>query len=119
MTFSATSRASFVSRPRYTSPMPPSPTLATISYTPTRAPDSRDMIGVRIIGELAGRRSSAQPGGSQSWPRVARRANHEDRVTRRIVHAERPRAPVFIARRVIDLHLVAPFAVITVGVVDL
>src|SRR5687768_1743981 len=41
--FSATSRSSLVSRARYTSPMPPAPILAAISYGPKRAPEARAM----------------------------------------------------------------------------
>jgi hypothetical protein len=36
--FKATSRASFVSRARYTSPIPPLPMRARISYAPRRVP---------------------------------------------------------------------------------
>ena len=37
-TFSATSRCSFVSRARQTSPIPPAPSGAVTSYGPTRVP---------------------------------------------------------------------------------
>ena len=40
-TFSATSRFSFVSRARYTSPMPPAPSGERISYGPRRVPAVR------------------------------------------------------------------------------
>ena len=40
-TFSATSRLSFVSRARYTSPMPPAPRAERISYGPRRVPTGR------------------------------------------------------------------------------
>ena len=41
--FSATSRLSFVSRARYTSPMPPAPRAVRISYGPIRDPKVRDI----------------------------------------------------------------------------
>src|SRR6476619_1280465 len=41
-TFSATSRLSFVSRARYTSPIPPAPSAPRISYGPRRAPAVSD-----------------------------------------------------------------------------
>src|SRR5215831_3953142 len=41
--FSATSRLSFVSRARYTSPMPPAPMADRISYAPRRVPDESGM----------------------------------------------------------------------------
>src|SRR5438477_6636479 len=42
-TLIATSRLSLVSRARYTSPMPPAPIGATISYGPRRVPAARGM----------------------------------------------------------------------------
>src|SRR5882762_210781 len=44
MTFNATSRPSFVSRARYTSPIPPAPRAERISYAPTRVPAFRSML---------------------------------------------------------------------------
>jgi serine/threonine protein kinase len=41
--FSATSRPSFVSRARYTFPIPPAPSGATISYGPSFVPEARTM----------------------------------------------------------------------------
>src|SRR5947207_15519537 len=43
MPFSATSRPSFVSRARYTSPMPPAPMAERISYGPRRVPPFKDI----------------------------------------------------------------------------
>ena len=48
-TLIATSRCSFVSLARYTSPMPPAPMAPTISYGPRRVPDDSGK-GGRIIG---------------------------------------------------------------------
>jgi hypothetical protein len=50
----ATSRRSFVSPARYTSPMPPAPIASTISWTPRRVPD----VSIR-------RRRCAKPSGER------------------------------------------------------
>src|SRR5688572_19268194 len=47
-TLSATSRLSFVSCARYTSPMPPAPSTPTTSYTPRRVPGVRGKVGHRL-----------------------------------------------------------------------
>src|SRR5262245_10769307 len=47
--FSATSRLSRVSRPRYTSPIPPAPSGARISYGPSFVPDGRDIYRELIL----------------------------------------------------------------------
>jgi len=52
----AMSRLSFVSRARYTSPMPPAPNGDRISYAPRRAPGAKDMT-VWIIAVETVRRS--------------------------------------------------------------
>ena len=49
----ATSRSSFVSRARYTSPMPPSPILAVTAYGPRVVPGSKG------IDQFRGTRSSS------------------------------------------------------------
>src|ERR1700675_2956784 len=51
--FSATSRFSFVSRARYTSPMPPAPRAERISYEPRRAPGESVRVGVDYTGPAA------------------------------------------------------------------
>src|SRR5262245_56479797 len=51
-TFSATSLARFVSRARYTSPMPPLPISETISYGPSLCPRPRDTPRAYHHGEL-------------------------------------------------------------------
>src|SRR5215510_11211521 len=47
--FRATSRLSRVSRPRYTSPVPPAPGGARISYGPSFVPDGRDIYRELIL----------------------------------------------------------------------
>src|SRR5688572_22655470 len=46
------------------------------------------------------------------WP------DHEDRIAGWIVHAEGARAPLLVARRILDVDLFSPFAVVAVRVVD-
>src|ERR1035438_6601896 len=76
-TFSATSLPSFVSFARYTSPMPPAPSGARISYGPRRAPaasvkqlsssraprtvDARDPLGRHEAGDLLPPRGAHPP----------------------------------------------------------
>src|SRR5262252_302244 len=57
-TFSATIRPSRVSRARYTSPIPPTPSCARISNGPMRAPGENTMARV-VFGESAHYRSHA------------------------------------------------------------
>ena len=71
----ATSRPSFVSRARYTSPMPPAPISAWIAYTPTRRPVSIDpgCATIAAAPAIAGVESNPPLDGSASSDSTSRR----------------------------------------------